>query len=195
MASNSKTPLCELAIFYGTDKCPQINHSYTPYYHMLFGEKRDQVEKVLELGIGHPQNMGQYISNYRVGASLRMWRDYFPNAMIYGADIMAEAMFEDERIKTFRVDETKQPELVALIQCVGSDIDLVIDDASHRRRHQIDTCLWLMPLLQRKVVYVIEDINHPRMILQSLISHYECELVEGSNGRRSDKLIVVRHRK
>ena len=30
------------------------------------------------------------------GASLRDWRDYFPNALVFGADIDIEILFTDE---------------------------------------------------------------------------------------------------
>ena len=39
------------------------------------------------------------------GASLRVWRDYFPNAIIYGADIDKDILFAEERIKTFYIDQ------------------------------------------------------------------------------------------
>ena len=39
------------------------------------------------------------------GASLKMWRDYFPNAMIFGADIDKDILFNDQRITTFYVDQ------------------------------------------------------------------------------------------
>lgn len=42
------TELCELAYKYGTDKCPQIKHFYTPYYYKLFKDRRLSVKKVLE---------------------------------------------------------------------------------------------------------------------------------------------------
>lgn len=189
-----ETELCKLAFHYGTDKCPQLNHSYTPFYYRLLNPQRQLIRKVLELGIGHPERMNRFMENYRIGASLYMWRDFFPQAMIYGADIMPETMFEAERIRTFLCDETRPEDLRGLIAQTGPDLDLVVDDASHARRDQINACLTLMPLLQPGVIYIIEDINHPRKILQAL-GAYDCLLFEGTNRRRSDKLIMVRHRR
>ena len=65
-----ETPLCKLALKYRSDKCPKRGkHTYTPYYYDLLKNKKRSTKKVLEIGIGK-------------GASLKMWRDFFPNAKI-----------------------------------------------------------------------------------------------------------------
>ena len=50
----SMTELCKLGLKYGTDKYP----SYTPFYDILFNQKRLAVTRVLELGIGTVGCMG-----------------------------------------------------------------------------------------------------------------------------------------
>lgn len=50
------TPLCELAKKYGTDKCSDV-HNYTPVYYELLKDKN--FKKVLELGIGSIENLGE----------------------------------------------------------------------------------------------------------------------------------------
>ena len=114
------TKLCEIAYKYGTDKCPQLRHSYTPFYYELLKDRRQSIKKVLEMGIGYFEGMPEkkvvfdpsLKRNYHRGASLYMWRDFFPNAKIYGADVRPETMFKDERIETFLCDETKKEENV-----------------------------------------------------------------------------------
>ena len=152
ITSNKLTLLCKLAHKYGTDKCPQIRHPYTLAYYELLKDKREAVKKVLEMGIGAEKTM-PHVENYKVGASLYMWRDFFPNAQIYGADSYHSTIFQSERIKTFLCNERKEEELEKLIARVGSDIDLFIDDGSHREKDQIFMCRTLMPLLQKSVVY------------------------------------------
>lgn len=39
------------------------------------------------------------------GGSLRAYRDYLPNAKIYGAGIDASILFPEDRINTFVVDQ------------------------------------------------------------------------------------------
>ncbi|OGM60825.1 hypothetical protein A3A75_00120 [Candidatus Woesebacteria bacterium RIFCSPLOWO2_01_FULL_39_10] len=147
-----------LAYKYGSDKCPQLgHHHYTPVYYNLFKDKRETVKKVLEIGVGSPQNM-LHLSHYIKGASLYMWRDFFPKAQIFGADILPELVFKDDRIETFQTDQSKKEDLDNLIAKTGTDIDLVVDDGSHNPKDQVLTCLTLMPKLKKEVIYVIEDV-------------------------------------
>ena len=90
-----------------------------------------------------------------------MWRDFFPNAHIYGADIRPETIFNDERITTYLCDERKKEDLVNLIKNTGSDIDIFVDDGSHHLNDQIFTCKTLMPLLKPIIFKLIFRKNQP----------------------------------
>src|SRR6266481_3140055 len=79
--------LCDLARKYGTDKADY----YTKFYSLLLEHKRETARAVLEIGIGTPGAMS-HVPNYKPGASLRMWQEYFPDAHIYGADKDREAL-------------------------------------------------------------------------------------------------------
>ena len=114
-----------------------------PFYYELLKDKN--IRKVLELGI-------------QTGASLRMWRDFFPKAQIYGIDIAEETLIQEERITTYLCDETKEKDLRDVIEKIGTDIDLFIDDGSHRSNHQIFTAKILRPLLKDDI-YIIEDVK------------------------------------
>jgi hypothetical protein len=89
---------------HGSDKGKgQGWHNYTTIYSVLFGKLHDQPFLIFELGLGtnnpnFPVNMG---INGRPGASLRAWRELFPRALVYGADIDRDILFEEDRIKTF----------------------------------------------------------------------------------------------
>ena len=138
------TPLCELARKYGSDKF-SAKHSYSAWYWEQFKDRRETVKKVVEIGVGE-------------GASLRMWREFFPNAMIYGGDIDPARCFADDRIDVTRCDQSKVEDLRQLIEHTGNDIDLFIDDGSHSPVDQLSTCLLLMAVLWPSVTYVIEDV-------------------------------------
>lgn len=189
MLENMKTELCKIAYRYGTDKCPEIFHSYTPFYYELLKNKRQSIKKVLELGVGYLETM-PWNSRYKTGASLYMWRDFFPNAQIYGADILPKVMFKDERIETFLCDETKKEDLKKLIENTGSDIDLFIDDGSHAKEDQIFACLNLMPLLKKDVIYIIEDVEFPIKVTDAL-GKYVSQTVKFRTGHRSDDTLII----
>lgn len=176
---NIMTLLCDLALKYGTDKCSQIKHHYTELYYELLNARRMQVKKVVEIGIDQ-------------GASLRMWRDFFPNAQIYGADIRPEALIQEERITSLLCDQTSKKDLKSLIDATGNDIDLFIDDGTHNPDDQIFTCLAAMSLLNKSVLYVIEDVGKPEII--NRLNKYDCQISRFRHKQYwDDRLLIVRH--
>jgi hypothetical protein len=204
MKDIATTPLCEIAYSYGTDKCPQIRHSYTPFYFELLKNKREKIKKVLEMGIGYfPDIREKKIifdqglkRRYHLGASLYMWRDFFSRAQIFGADDQSEVLFEDDRIKTFLCDERKREDILELVKKTGYDIDFFVDDAIHNSRRQIFLAKTLMPLLKKDVIYIIEDTRHQKDIVRAL-SEYDCtipELAPPSVPCPDNGLIVVRNK-
>src|SRR6266478_4368224 len=132
--------LSQLAIKYGSDKW-SAKHSYTKFYWEQFKDRRDTVRKVVEIGVGE-------------GASLRMWREFFPNAEIWGADNDWTRIFDDGRIKVVKCDQTNREDLQVLWSHTGADVDLFIDDGSHRDQDQHFTCGYMMPMLDWGVTYV-----------------------------------------
>ena len=73
--------LAALAIRYGSDK--HHHHYYTPYYerHLKNLRKSKNILNILEIGVGGNE------CTESGGASLRMWRDYFPGSQIVGVDL------------------------------------------------------------------------------------------------------------
>ena len=188
-----ETELCKLAFKYRTDKCQKIKHPFTPFYYDLLNPQRRSIRKILEIGVGLKR--AHTHSDNRTGASLYMWNDFLPNAQIYGADIDPLTMFKDGRIKTFLCDQSKPEDLANLIMATGSDLDIVIDDASHVPGLQVATCKTLMPLLKKDVLYIIEDVADQG--IERRLRSFDTSVISlrGSNGRRypDDKLIVVRN--
>lgn len=187
------TELCKLAYKYRTDKCPRIKHVYTPFYYELLKDKIKSVKKVLEFGIGFDETMPHCGDAYQVGASLRMWRDFFPNAQVYGADISPRAMFTDARIETFLCNENKRCDVERVLGRVGSDIDLIVDDAFHHYKIQTLLAKMVLPLVDKGVTYVIEDISHTRSVARWLTRDgYKCYAPDLPNRKfRHGKLLVV----
>jgi hypothetical protein len=134
--------LCDIANKYGTDKCPthrglRPGHSYTPFYEHIF--KHLKVRSLLEIGIER-------------GASLRMWRDYFPEAEIRGLDIDSANLITEERIQSALWDATVK------FDWLGVNYDIIIDDGSHRADDQIKAFHNLFSILSPNGIYVIEDV-------------------------------------
>ena len=164
------TPLCELALKYGTNKCEE---GYTPFYYELFTKYRPIIKKVLELGIGGPGLSG---GPSKHGASLYMWEEFFPEAEIYGADIDPALLINAGRIKSFQADVESSLSLTALALAAGGNFDVVIDDAVHLPGPQINAALTLLPYLTPKGIYIIEDVANcpPEFIMDQIPPEYRC---------------------
>jgi 23S rRNA U2552 (ribose-2'-O)-methylase RlmE/FtsJ len=158
-----ETDLCEIFYRHKVDKCPQLLHSYSPEYFRLLNDFRKSFKKVLEIGIGTYEMMSPLVGlDYKPGASLRAWREFFPNATINGADINETVIFKDERINCFQVDQSNTEQLDKLAKSLtkdGKKLDLIIDDGSHQMDHMINTFNALWPYLEEGGVYIIEDIQ------------------------------------
>jgi len=173
--------LSKLGLKYGTDKIGK--HNYLLVYYNLFKNRRESVGKVIEMGIAE-------------GASLAMWNDFFPNAMIYGADIQPERVtleLKYPRIQIQKCDQSSQSDLIELLNETGSDIDLFIDDGSHKPEDQLFTALRLLEILDKGVVYIIEDVKSigVAVAIQEALRYndYKVEIIEC--GKRYDDRLVI----
>lgn len=151
--------LSDLFTYYGSDK--STHHDYHLLYEELYRNKRLTVRTVIEIGIGSnnlliPQNMGE---NGRPGASLRAFRDWFPNAKIIGLDIDKDTMFKDERIQTFCIDQLDRKSFSLLSNEISLAVDVVVVDGLHTPRADLNTLLELLPMVSRTGYFVIEDIS------------------------------------
>ena len=181
--------LDQLAYKYKSDKTPLLNHGYTNFYHKLFKDKRKKIKKVLEIGIGNIQIM-KY-DGYVTGASLYMWRDYFPKAEIYACDIDKSQLFQEERIHTFECDQSQSSQLFWLIERIGGgNFDLIVDDGSHIADHQIISARALIPFVKEGGIYVIEDVSQPEKVISGL-PEYKCEVIIYDPNKPDDRLIII----
>lgn len=163
--------LAELCDLYGSDK-GQLRphdhpydwpaHTYTDYYGMLFDHCREHVFNVFECGLGtnNPEVRSNMGIHGQPGASLRVWRDYFPQAGIVGADIDAGVLFTEPRIQTFQVDQTDPESIDNLWHQVSIPLfDLMVDDGLHE--YDAGSCLFTHSIhkLAPNGIYIIEDVK------------------------------------
>jgi hypothetical protein len=139
------TPLCELAEKYGTDKGPS-GWNYTPFYYDLLDPRQYSIRTVLEIGV------------YK-GASLHMWRDFFPNATVHGVDNDSECLFMNEpRIQCWTRDAYDPKAMSDVLREVGP-IDLFVDDAIHHYEEQLTLLHNMWPHIAPGGTYLIEETN------------------------------------
>lgn len=161
----SKTDLCLLFEKYGSDKCDQVYHTYSRFYHALLLKKRNSVQNFLEIGIGTRALMVPIVGNeYKEGASLKAWRDFFPNATVYGLDIDTSVLFEDDRIKCYSVDQSQETSLKETTYKIFQEhainsFDVIVDDGSHILEHMLLSLNIMSKFLSNDGIYIVEDIK------------------------------------
>lgn len=157
---------------FGSDKGSW--HSYIEFYEEILAPFRLKAQRVLEIGI-------------KTGHSLLMWKDYFPNAEIIGVDIACHNGLDPDQFTLIYAD-SRVPEEFENI----NNLDIVIDDGSHRLRDQARTFNVFWPKVVSGGLYVIEDIHRieyiPRLmpLHQSAVAH-DRRSIKG----RSDDILMT----
>ena len=160
--ASTNNKLTELMNNYGSDKGNKNNHhNYSDFYSELFFNKRNEVKNLLEIGLGTndvsmASNMGSEGSPL---ASLRAWRDFFENANIYGADIDKKILKNEDRIKTFYVDQTNPASIKQMFDKIGIEkYDIILEDGLHEFNANICFFENSIKYLSNNGTYIIEDI-------------------------------------
>nr|WP_246382532.1 class I SAM-dependent methyltransferase [Prauserella isguenensis] len=151
LSRSEHADLAELAAECGTDKWSAL-HRYPEHYNRHFGPLRERRLNVLEIGVGGFDETGLG------AASLRMWKHYFPRAVLYGLDIADKSSLDEARIVTVRGDQSDRAALTALADQAGP-FDIVIDDGSHVSADVLASFEFLFGQLNPNGLYVIEDLQ------------------------------------
>ena len=174
-------------------------HTYTSVYFNLFNHCKNEIKLIFECGIG--SNNSNYISNMSLGgkpgASLRVWRDYFKNSLIYGADIDKDILFEEDRIKTFYVDQLNEHSIKEMWSNINkSNFDIIFDDGLHSFEGAITLFLNSFDKLRKNGIYIIEDVNFKYLKkLADILSKYNPEIIvlnDNNTKHGNNNLILIR---
>ena len=172
-----KCSLSKLCDKYGSDKGELSkgghpytwpSHTYADYYASLFGHCRKYIKNVFECGLG--TNNPNFLSNMGLkgmpGASLRVWRDYFPFADIFGADIDQDVLFKEDRIETFCVDQTDPKSIADLWKNIKvKQFDLMLDDGLHTFEAGKTLFEHSINYLSEEGIYIVEDVAPQDLLL------------------------------
>lgn len=171
--------LTDLLNGYNTDK--NKYHTYAQVYEKFFPKIRDRVTSVLEIGVYN-------------GESLRVWRDFFPNAQIYGIDNNPTCLVDELRI-TSRLGDQCDPLFLTYIGMKHGPFDIIIDDGSHVIEHQLTSFLYLWPFLKADglSLYFIEDVQREDYL--TTLEYLEFDIYDlRVNGAPDDNIMAVKKR-
>ena len=138
-----------------TDK--NTTHSYLHLYNELLTKKRFTAKNVLEVGIG---DFGE-----KNGGSIKLWRDYFTNATIYGLDVLPINRVMDELLNDPRVilytssdayDENffNKNFLNKNIKC-----DFMLDDGPHTLESMMQFIKLYSKIMTDDGILIVEDVK------------------------------------
>ena len=157
-----ESELGELFDAVGSDK----GRWYGSLYDMLLNPVRSSTRCMIEIGIGTmvanaPSSMVAWSGmGYRPGASLRVWRDYFPLADIHGVDPAPDTTVTGEpRIATHQFDSRDPVRSADFFGRLAIAPDLIIDDGLHTAQAQIATMRNFLPRVRPGGLYIVEDVE------------------------------------
>jgi hypothetical protein len=135
-----------------TDK--NTTHSYLDLYQKLLSKKKHLATNVLEVGICK-------------GGSIKLWRDFFVNANIYGIDLMTEIednlwsdIINDKKIKML-LGQNGYDENFVNSEFMNKDIkfDFILDDGPHTLETMKKFIKLYSPLIKDDGILMIEDVQ------------------------------------
>jgi hypothetical protein len=137
-----------LNLFVGNEGQPIHKwHHYIPLYDRYFSRFRDSPVRFLEIGVWK-------------GGSLQMWRKYFgENAIIYGIDSDPECAKLNGLSGQVRIGSQDDPDFLTHVIDEMGGVDVILDDGSHKTKHQIKSFKHLFPRMSRGGVYMVEDLH------------------------------------
>ena len=127
-------------------------HSYLPLYQTLLENKKETAINVLEVGIYN-------------GGSIKLWNDFFPNATVYGLDIMhINYVWDDIKNKekivlhtstdAYNVDFFTSNFLDKNVKC-----DFMLDDGPHTLESMIKFIELYSQIMTDDGILIIEDVQ------------------------------------
>lgn len=168
--------------WFGTDK--SNGHTYIDFYEENFLKYKNKKINLVEIGV-------------RCGASIKLWREYFSDAMIYGVDLpggpigigMNQEWITGDNIKYVECDAyTKE-----CVENLPDKIDILIDDGPHFFESHVKLLELYLGKINDGGILIIKDINYdPQDLLKyfpdKIRKKVEVPISDGVDNR----LIVVK---
>jgi hypothetical protein len=158
-----RNPLADLFNAAGSDKGTEIHagggvpHCYALEYFPTFTAFREDAFNLLEIGL---QNISKNGGRPTDAPSLRGWRQFFPNATVFGYDINDFSFLAEEATFTFQGDQASRQDLERFLESFHTPrFRVVIDDGSHVPSHQQISLAALFRYVEPHGMYVIEDLG------------------------------------
>lgn len=127
-------------------------HSYLPLYQKLLISKKESAKNVLEVGI-------------HLGGSIKLWRDFFTNANVYGIDIINmnniwEGIKNDEKIILHTsTDAYNRDFFITHFLNKNIKCDFMLDDGPHTLESMKQFIKLYSQIMTDDGILIIEDVQ------------------------------------
>lgn len=169
-----------------TDK--NTTHSYLSLYQQLLESKKESATHVLEVGI-------------QGGGSIKLWKDFFPNATVVGVDVMKKEGIWDEihhdRIQLYTESDAYNTDFFVSTFLDKARFDFLLDDGPHTLDSMVRFIQLYSQIMKEDGMLIIEDVQAWEWMdilrqavpasLQSYIRVYDLRAVKG----RYDDLVFT----
>jgi SAM-dependent methyltransferase len=190
-SSSSPVTLESLLYKYGSDKSKD-DHAYSNLYQMLLDPIRDSVKNITEIGVS-------------AGQSIQAWYHYFPNAQLYGIDVVTKNSTAKlvnhlkPRFHFTEVDVLRPGFNLESIGLYDETMDILVEDALHTPEQQEALLEKTFRLVKPGGYYIIEDIYYtgeqgrifhrsPEQLslpVQKILKSNDCIFVDTTVGHRA----------
>ena len=147
--------LAEIVDNLSTDK--NTVHSYLELYQKLLSSKKETAKNVLEVGIG---DFGE-----KNGGSIKLWKDYFTHATIYGLDILPinrvmDELLNDDRIILYTSTDAYNNDFFTT-QFLNKNIkcDFMLDDGPHTLESMQQFIKLYSQIMTDDGILIVEDVQ------------------------------------
>jgi hypothetical protein len=184
--------LLELVDNSNTDK--EICHHYLELYQDLLFSKKTTAKNVLEIGI-------------YTGGSIKLWSDFFTNAMVYGLDVRHIDLVNDyiknkENITLYTsIDAYNYDFFKTHFLDKNIKFDFMLDDGPHTLGSMLSFIRLYSQVMTDDGILIIEDVpdiswieilkNEVPEHLKEFVKSYDLRNVEGSTWMQYDNIVFT----
>jgi 23S rRNA U2552 (ribose-2'-O)-methylase RlmE/FtsJ len=171
--------LIELADHTRTDK--NTTHSYLELYQGLLSHKKDTAKNILEIGIS-------------AGGSIKLWSDFFKNAVVHGVDILPSESIWDvikykDNIVVHASTDAYNEAFFTEHFLHHIQFDMILDDGPHTLESMLQFIKLYSQVMTDDGILIIEDVQAFEWIehlqhavpdhLKSFIKVYDLRPIKG----------------
>jgi hypothetical protein len=187
------TDLCNLLLKYESDKCKLTTkyngwHNYSSLYYFLFQDLENSNINFFEMGIFF-------------GSSVRAFRDFFKNGIVYAGDYDVTTFLMDEGVNCNYCDQDNPESIKQLFDLLDVNFDIIIDDGKHEFVSNLNMLNNPIHKLKEGGIYIIEDLRFDvvdkfKNVLQTLkddhnLSYVEIFLIDNESNNIDNNILII----